>query len=391
LGRKTIAEKEYIQKSVNISMKSVTGYPRLILFAVLAFFLLTILLFIYWRSYPNEVLVSAFVNPHSPIPRSVQIVNLSAQMHLNEPLYLQYAWFIEGIFAGNWATIYRLCIETFLPASLLIILASLFISFLFVRVTAQLQARIVLERKKSGNYSWFIWAPIVIIVPLISYYLMLAAVVLMGYEFDSIFGSGSGLSILSAFQNSGYISQISENGFRNYALLIHYSGNPFWNALIQGSMGRLEIMIVKVIPPVLSVSLMLFSTLLAIRGSAWKNYLANHQEPGHGTENNRNSVLEANRAVGRTFRQMVLEKAPYLVFLIIISLIYTESLLRYTLGLGFWYTLFFLPYITATADLLYLVIWPIVYITLIYGIMLIIGSFLASAIKLHLEIRKSKI
>jgi peptide/nickel transport system permease protein len=108
-------------------MKWTWGYLlRRIGYSAIALFGLSVLVFIIARVLPGNP-VRLALGPHA----SQATVNmLAAQLHLNDPIWLQYIYWIEGIFSGNWGIslfTHRNVltdVEAFLPATLELLLAA---------------------------------------------------------------------------------------------------------------------------------------------------------------------------------------------------------------------------------------------------------------------------
>lgn len=73
-----------------------------ILLGVVTLFGLTIITFILSHAGGPSLAVSTYINPMSPIPASQQIKLLEQQFHLNDPLYVQYFYYLSGLFTGQW-------------------------------------------------------------------------------------------------------------------------------------------------------------------------------------------------------------------------------------------------------------------------------------------------
>lgn len=363
-------------------MRFVTGYLRPVLFAILSFLVLTASLFLYWRSYSNKELISYFIYPYSDIPLKTYLAYWAPIMHLNHSLFVQYFWFLEGIFTGDWAIFNQLPVEAFLPATLIIIVGSILLTFLFVRISEIWQAGIIVKKGKNYGFLKYAGVPVAASMPVIIYYLMLTAGNLLGYNFYQIFGSGSGLQILSQINvGGGYFSFVGQD-FYNIGFGLNSAGNPILNAMLGGNAGNLAILIGKLLPPILSVSLLLTVVFLEVRGSIWRKYLGNYRIMEENSGDGEKIDREFNLTIRKIFGNKVLKRAPLLVLLIIVADIYSESVLGYTLGLGYWY-----PSIILGNHIYIMVgylVWPRVYLTLTYGLIWILGSFIASVIRLHM-------
>jgi len=60
----------------------------------------TIIVFLLTHAGGNNLIIAAYLNPR--IPYAVQKAALIKEFHLNQPLYIQYLYFINGILHGNW-------------------------------------------------------------------------------------------------------------------------------------------------------------------------------------------------------------------------------------------------------------------------------------------------
>ena len=63
---------------------------------------LTVLTFLLMRAFPNYQLVQGYINPHSSIPVSVQMLNAEKALGLNYPPPVQYIYYLKDLFLGNW-------------------------------------------------------------------------------------------------------------------------------------------------------------------------------------------------------------------------------------------------------------------------------------------------
>lgn len=63
---------------------------------------LTIITFILSHAGGSALTISTYLNPQSPVPIAVQEKQLEQQFHLNQPLYIQYFYYISGLFHGHW-------------------------------------------------------------------------------------------------------------------------------------------------------------------------------------------------------------------------------------------------------------------------------------------------
>lgn len=63
---------------------------------------LTIFVFILLHAFPDQLLEAAYFNPHSPLPKDIQMQNAARLLGLNYPLPVQYFFYISNLFRGNW-------------------------------------------------------------------------------------------------------------------------------------------------------------------------------------------------------------------------------------------------------------------------------------------------
>lgn len=83
---------------------------------------ITVFVFILMRSFPDQLLVSGYINPHSTLPRATQIKIAEEQLGLNLPPPVQYFYYIANLFKGDWGFVTKPVpmavlagIELFLP------------------------------------------------------------------------------------------------------------------------------------------------------------------------------------------------------------------------------------------------------------------------------------
>jgi peptide/nickel transport system permease protein len=114
-----------------------------IIYAIITLFGLTVITFILSHAGGESMVISTYLNPQSPIPISIQERNLEAEFHLNQPLYVQYIYYISGLIHGQWGytktPIFSgpviTAIEYFLPNTIeLSVLAVLIIIVLGIRL-----------------------------------------------------------------------------------------------------------------------------------------------------------------------------------------------------------------------------------------------------------------
>ncbi|AKA48154.1 hypothetical protein IX51_02505 [uncultured archaeon] len=98
---------------------------------------ITVLVFILLRSFPDSLLVSAYINPHSTLPRQEQIQIAKEQLGLNLPVPVQYFYYISNLLKGNWGFVTKpfpgpvlLGIELFMPNSIQLAIFSSILSIL---------------------------------------------------------------------------------------------------------------------------------------------------------------------------------------------------------------------------------------------------------------------
>lgn len=65
---------------------------------------LVLLVFFLMRAFPDSYLLARFINTKSSIPISIQEANARAALGLNYPVFVQYFFYLETLFTGNWGT-----------------------------------------------------------------------------------------------------------------------------------------------------------------------------------------------------------------------------------------------------------------------------------------------
>jgi ABC-type dipeptide/oligopeptide/nickel transport system permease component len=63
---------------------------------------LTLIVFALTHVGGNSRLISEYINPHSTVPIAVQEAALTQKFHLNDPLIVQYFYWLSAFFQGNW-------------------------------------------------------------------------------------------------------------------------------------------------------------------------------------------------------------------------------------------------------------------------------------------------
>ncbi len=114
-----------------------------ILLGVMTLIGLTVITFILSHAGGPTLAVSTYINPRSPIPTSEQIKVLEQRFHLNDPLYVQYFYYVSGLLSGQWGYTntpvfngpVTTAIAYFLPNTIeLSVLAMLIIVFVGIRL-----------------------------------------------------------------------------------------------------------------------------------------------------------------------------------------------------------------------------------------------------------------
>ncbi len=96
---------------------------------------LTIITFVLSHAGGPTLAVSTYINPRSPVPAAEQIKLLEQQFHLNDPLYIQYFYYMSGLLSGQWGytdtTVFNgpvtTAIEYFLPNTIELSVLAIFI------------------------------------------------------------------------------------------------------------------------------------------------------------------------------------------------------------------------------------------------------------------------
>jgi peptide/nickel transport system permease protein len=73
-----------------------------IIFGIVTLLGLTVITFILSHAGGSAMVISTYLNPQSPVPISIQEKNLEAEFHLNQPLYVQYFYYMSGLLHGQW-------------------------------------------------------------------------------------------------------------------------------------------------------------------------------------------------------------------------------------------------------------------------------------------------
>jgi len=62
----------------------------------------TLITFVLSRAVPVDQLVSIYINPRSPVPRDQQIAVAIRLLHLDEPIPVQYVYYLGSLLRGDW-------------------------------------------------------------------------------------------------------------------------------------------------------------------------------------------------------------------------------------------------------------------------------------------------
>lgn len=73
-----------------------------IIYGAIALIGLTIITFILSHAGGSNFAIGTYLNPQSPVPIAQQEAQLEAEFHLNQPLYVQYFYYMSGLFHGQW-------------------------------------------------------------------------------------------------------------------------------------------------------------------------------------------------------------------------------------------------------------------------------------------------
>ena len=73
-----------------------------VVYGAVALFGLTIITFILSHAGGPSMVISTYLNPQSPVPISIQEKQLEIEFHLNQPIYIQYLYYITGLLHGQW-------------------------------------------------------------------------------------------------------------------------------------------------------------------------------------------------------------------------------------------------------------------------------------------------
>lgn len=104
---------------------------------------LTVITFVLSHAGGSAMAISTYLNPQSPVPIATQEKELEAEFHLNQPLYIQYFYYMSGLFHGKWGftktAIFNgpvtSAIEYFLPNTIeLSVVAIIIIAFVGIRL-----------------------------------------------------------------------------------------------------------------------------------------------------------------------------------------------------------------------------------------------------------------
>jgi peptide/nickel transport system permease protein len=73
-----------------------------IIFGIVTLLGLTVITFILSHAGGSAMVISTYLNPQSTTPISIQEKDLEAEFHLNQPLYIQYFYYMSGLLHGQW-------------------------------------------------------------------------------------------------------------------------------------------------------------------------------------------------------------------------------------------------------------------------------------------------
>ncbi len=73
-----------------------------VIYGIISLIGLTVITFILSHAGGSAMAISTYLNPQSTVPISVQEKTLEAEFHLNQPLYIQYFYYMLGLLHGDW-------------------------------------------------------------------------------------------------------------------------------------------------------------------------------------------------------------------------------------------------------------------------------------------------
>jgi peptide/nickel transport system permease protein len=75
---------------------------RRLIYGLITLLGLTVITFVLSHTGGSALAISTYLNPQSTVPIAVQERDLEIEFHLNQPLYIQYFYYISGILHGQW-------------------------------------------------------------------------------------------------------------------------------------------------------------------------------------------------------------------------------------------------------------------------------------------------
>lgn len=358
---------------------------RQTLLALLAFFLLTFALFLFWRSFSDAALINPFINPHSPIPYKVQADNIQNYLHLNLPVYLQYFGFLSGIFTGKWAY-FTDSIESVLPNTLAMIALSILFAYIFWAVIRRFsRAEKISSRGQRGGAA-ILYPILAIVVPVVVYYVLTGMGLLLSHNSSALFGTGANLKGIVDYTVSPPVVTVSVPAWLSPFSFLFTNGQGIRTStpthlflidpLLHGNLYLFAVFLVHMLPTVISVALVLTLFLLFINSRTGNGEATHREHKSAGAEQKEGGQNRLNRTQSR---HAILRKTPYLALAIIASEIYAEVIFGYNAGLGYYFPVFFSSY--PPLQLRLLNVWGAVYIIFTFGLIWIFISFAGSIMR----------
>lgn len=322
------------------------------------FLILALAIFFFWRSFSDSVLTQMLINPHSEVPRQVQIELAKTYLGINVPVYFQYFTFLENIVTGKWA--YLLPSISYTVFNTILLMA---LSLLLGPVFLDIMGRIRIHRTPVKNRRIPIYAVAAVIlsitIPLLIRYvlLILGAQHFLEAAFPEQATNLPWINDLLAFY--AIPAQVTSP---THVLLI--------DSLLNGNPGYSYYFLVHLLPEIFSTALVLAAVMQLMKSAA----LPGNPNPQKGTLlSGKPGTPSKEQEI--SVRRHFLSRAAFLLFLTEIITIYSEVLFSYKPGLGYYLSKFFNyspGFSLNTAE-----IWPLSYSILTLGIVLIIGSLLS--------------
>jgi ABC-type dipeptide/oligopeptide/nickel transport system permease component len=305
---------------------------RRIVILVPTFLGLTLIVFTLTHVGGNQRLLGEYVNPHSTVPANVQQQQLSARFHLNDPLVIQYFYWLVAFVQGDWGytqtSIYsgRVtdAIALFFPNTLVLaILASILSVIIAIPLGVMSAVRkdsVIDEVTRVVSFAGYS-------IPI--YWLALLLII--------AFASSSVCGCLNIFPKTGIVDIVLVGSTDWYHSGISYPTHVLLiDSLLHGNLEVFEDAVMHLILPVITLTYGIMAGILRVMRSSMldtlnEDYIRTARAKGLSEKEVVDGHARRNALIP------VLTVIGYLVAYLLSGVVLVETVFNY-LGIGYWTT-----------------------------------------------------